>query len=203
MEVRRGHSGTRPWDSEPGEVRHATTGEIGGLWRHRGRPPNRLVGTGFAAQGWDERARGYRRTAASHADRFSWVFAGISDDGIIGDFGLVMGGAAGDEIDRADPSCGSPANTVVLASSSGHSDHYFVAIEDVLSLQPGLSGTDDPRVRADLAYRETGHGGAVFTVSSICWAGSLSHAGYRNNVARLTWNVLRGFLADQLPDGEA
>ena len=29
------------------------TGEMGGLWRNRGRPPQKLVGVGFVAQGLD------------------------------------------------------------------------------------------------------------------------------------------------------
>jgi N,N-dimethylformamidase len=38
-------------------------------------------------------------------------------------------------------------------------------------------------------------GGAVFSTGSIAWAGSLSHHGYDNNVARITANALRRFLA--------
>jgi N,N-dimethylformamidase len=38
-------------------------------------------------------------------------------------------------------------------------------------------------------------GGAVFSVGSCNWWASLSHNGYVNNVARITGNVLRKFLA--------
>ena len=56
-------------------------------------------------------------------------------------------------------------------------------------------------MRADLAFFETGQGGAVFSVSSIAWCGSLSHANYVNNVSRITENVLRRFLEPTpLPD---
>jgi N,N-dimethylformamidase len=41
------------------------------------------------------------------------------------------------------------------------------------------------------------NGGAVFSTGSIAWAGSLSHNGYENNVARITTNVLRRFLSDE------
>ena len=54
LEVRRGHAGTGVWRSEPGEVHHASTGEPGGLWRFRGRAPQRVAGVGFTAQGFDE-----------------------------------------------------------------------------------------------------------------------------------------------------
>lgn len=56
IEVRRGVAGTREWSSEPGELYHSTTGEFGGLWRHRGRAPNRLVGVGFCALSASDKA---------------------------------------------------------------------------------------------------------------------------------------------------
>ena len=40
----------------------------------------------------------------------------------------------------------------------------------------------------------TANGGAVFTTGSIAWVCSLSHNGYKNNVSRITGNVLRRFL---------
>jgi N,N-dimethylformamidase len=52
----------------------------------------------------------------------------------------------------------------------------------------------DPDVRADLVFFETPHGGAVFSTGSIAWAGSLAHEGYRNDVARITENVIRRLL---------
>lgn len=61
LEVRRGYAGTRAWQSLPGEMHHSGTGEPGGLWRHRGRAPQRIFGVGFAAQGGGE-AAGFRRT---------------------------------------------------------------------------------------------------------------------------------------------
>ena len=36
IEVRR-WGGTRSWTARPGEHHHSTTGELGGLWRERGR----------------------------------------------------------------------------------------------------------------------------------------------------------------------
>jgi N,N-dimethylformamidase len=43
-------------------------------------------------------------------------------------------------------------------------------------------------------FYETPNGGAVFSTSSIAWAGALAHNRYQNNVSRLTENVLRRFL---------
>jgi len=61
----------------------------------------------------------------------------------------------------------------------------------------GLGGTQDPDVHADMVYFCTPKGGAVFSVGSISWYGSLSHNGYENNVSRLTGNVLTRFMRDE------
>ncbi len=58
---------------------------------------------------------------------------------------------------------------------------------------PGLGGTENALVRADMVFYETTNGGAVWSTGSIAWAGSLSHDGYDNNVARITGNVLDRF----------
>ncbi|MDQ6675060.1 MAG: LamG domain-containing protein [Chloroflexota bacterium] len=194
IELRRGISGTRAWESLPGEWYHSTTGELGGIWRWRGWSPHRLVGVGFAAQGWGG-AAGYRRLPDSHDPRVSFIFDGIGGDEVIGNFGLVLDGAAGDEIDRFDPLLGSPTHTLLLASSAGqHTDYYQVTAEDVPVMVPGQGGTESPKVRADMVFFTTAGGGAVFSVGSINWLGSLGWNAYTNNVSHVTENVLRRFL---------
>jgi N,N-dimethylformamidase len=194
IELRRGTTGTRAWESLPGEGYHSTTGEPGGLWRLRGKAPQRLLGVGFAAQGWGG-AAGYSRLAASHDARAAFIFEGIGDDEIIGDFGFVLDGAAGDEIDRFDLRLGSPPHALVLATSAErHTDYYQVTVEDAPVMVPGQGGTQSPKVRADMVFFETPRGGAVFSVGSINWLGSLGWNGYANNVARVTENVLRRFM---------
>jgi N,N-dimethylformamidase len=191
IEIRRGTSGGRAWESEPGEGYHSTTGEPGGLWRHRGRPPNRLLGVGFSAQGADDHAPGYRRVVPSGPDKeWDFVFAGVEDEQAIGVHGLLLGGAAGNEIDRADPSRGTPLETVILATSTGHSDAYQLAVEDLLFTAPGQGGTEQPLVRSDIVVVPYQSGGMVFSVGSITWLGSLARNGYQNDVARITCNVL-------------
>jgi N,N-dimethylformamidase len=197
IEVRRGFNGSRAWTSDPGEAFHSTTGEPGGLWRYRGRAPNRLVGVGFGAQG-DLRtgAAGYARLPDSFDPRAAFIFEGVGADELIGEFGLVNGGAAGYEIDRCDADLGTPPETLRLATSAGrHDDTYYYVVEDLLGTDGSSAGLGNPRVGADLAYVEHPSGGRVFSASSCNWLGSLSHAGYDNNVARITGNVLRGFLA--------
>ena len=193
VEVRRGLNGTRSWTSQPGESRLSLTGEIGGLWRNRGRFPNQLVGVGFAAQGWDA-GGSYTRLPDSHDPRAAFIFAGIDDDETIGAFGLVGNGAAGDEVDRYDLSLGTPPETLRLATSEGeHSDAYQLVVEDTESSQDSWGGSTCPLVRADLVYLDREAGGAVFSTGSINWIASLPHNGFVNNVSRITENVLRRF----------
>ena len=200
VEVRRGLAGTRAWDSLPGECYHSTTGELGGLWRHRGKPPNQIAGIGFTAQGWRDPAPGYTRQPGSFDERAAFIFEGLSADETIGDFGLVFGGAAGDELDRIDYGLGTPHHTLLLASSEGHGPSISPVIEDYLQLSANLFANSTANVRADMVYFETPNNGAVFSVGSMCWCASLSHNDYDNNVSRITENVLNAFSnAAELP----
>lgn len=194
IEVRRNEGGIRAWAAEPGEYYHSFTGEYGGLWRNNGRPPQKLTGVGFTAQGFDISAP-YRRLPGSEDPRVRFIFKGVGAREVIGDFGCIGGGAAGLELDRADPGLGTPPHALTLATSrGGHTDVYLVVCEELLVTLPGLGGTENALVRADMVFYETLNGGAVWSTGSIAWAGSLSHNGYDNNVARITGNVLERFL---------
>ena len=196
LEVRKGESGSRAWQAKPGEYYHSTTGERGGLWRNRARPPQKLVGVGFAAQGFD-RSTYYRRMPDSFGTRAGFIFEGIGENELIGDFGVVGNGAAGEEVDRYDRALGTPPNTMLLASSEGHSDNVQRVVEEIFFNYPGTGGTQDPGVRGDICYFRTAGGGAVFATGSIAFCGSLSHNNYENNVSRITANVLRRSASDE------
>ena len=184
---------SRNWEAEPGEVHHAFNGEVSGGFRSGGRPPQMLVGVGMAAMGFDKGSP-YRRCEGSFDPRAAFIFEGVGEDEPIGDFGLMGGGAAGIEIDRAEPELGTPPHALVLATSAGqHSDAYLAAIEELLENGPETSGAQCDTVRADMVYFKTPNGGAVFSTGSIAWCGALSHHGYQNNVSRITDNVLRRF----------
>ncbi len=189
IEVRRAEDGTRAWMSPSGEAHQSFNGEYGGLWRRNGRPTNRLVGIGFAAQGF-ERSSYYERQAGADDPRAAFALAGVAH-GPIGDFGSIGGGAAGEEIDRWDPRDGTPIHALVLARADKFGDDMLRTKEDFLSTMPQF---DDPNVRADMVFFECPRGGAVFTTGSIAWIGSLAHNAYDNNVAQITANVLRRFL---------
>jgi len=194
VEVRR-CNGTRNWIARPGEHYHAFDGQFGGTWRELGRTPNRLVGVGFASEGFDYSTH-YVRQPDSFEPRAAFIFEGIGKNEHIGNFGSVGGGASGIEIDRADQALGTPPHALVLASSDGHSNNYLVVLEDIPLNYPGTGGAESPLVRADLVFFETAEGGAVFSTGSIAWAASLAHNDYNNNVSRITENVLRRFLDD-------
>ena len=106
-----------------------------------------------------------------------------------------MDGAAGDEIDRFDHKLGTPPHCLLLASSGPHSDYYSPVIEDFSQLTLSTIQEGKSNVRADMVYFETPNGGAVFSVGSISWCGSLSHNHHQNDVSRITENVLRNFLS--------
>ena len=193
MEMRRAEDGSRSWASEPGEYYMSFTGEYGGLWWRCGRPPQSLVGNGFIAQGFDHSSY-YRRQPDSFDPRAAFIFDGVSKDELIGDFGLIGGGAAGLELDISRRKLGTPAHALKLASSENHTDAYLHVTEDVGHMYIALGGRDDPQVRADMMFFETPHGGAVYSTGSISWCASLFHNQHDNNVSRITRNVLERFL---------
>jgi N,N-dimethylformamidase len=189
IELRRAEDGTRAWESQPGEYHHAWGGELGGLWRRIGRPPNRLVGVGFAAQGFMSRS-GYRRSPGASDPRAAFIFEDV-DAEVFGAQGRG-GGAAGEEIDRFDAALGSPPHALVLASAGDFGPDVIKTKEEFLAMVP--PDPSDPNVRADLVFFETPTGGAVFSTGSIAWAGSLAGNNYDSDISRITRNVLRRFL---------
>ena len=191
MEVRRAEDGIRTWAAEPGEYYHSFTGEQGGLYRRRGHPPNEMCGVGFIAQGFDI-SSWYRRAPDADDPRADFIFEGVEDE-VIGDFGLIGGGAAGLELDCISAELGSPPNILRLASSEHHTQQVMLVNEEFGVVPPNLGGDQNERVRADLAFYETPSGGAVFSTGSIAWCGSLPVNGFENNVSRITENVLRRF----------
>ena len=153
---------------------------------------NVICGVGFIGQGFDVSSY-YRRGPDADNPRAAFIFEGVADE-IIGNFGLIGGGAAGIEIDCITTSLGSPPNMLRLASSEDHSPMILLVNEEFGVVPPNLGGDQNERVRADLAFGETPAGGALFATSSIAWCGSLSHNGYDNNISRITANVLKRFL---------
>ena len=197
LEVRR-PNGTRPSTSEPGESFQQLTGELGGLWKDRGRPPQKLTGVGFIAQGWtaEDRcglAQHYTVSDLAADPAYSDLFAGLQSGDAIGAFpsaGLGYG-AAGDEIDRVDPKQGSPAQTKILATANGFEKEYRPAIETQTQIHNRSLDLDDDLIRADSVWIDLPSGGAVFSTGSINWISSLCHNECENSVSALTLNAIK------------
>ena len=200
IELRRAEGGIRAWQAEPGEYYHQLDGQYGGLWRRNRRPPQMLAGVGFSGQGKFESTY-YRRLPASYHPDFAWLFAGIDRD-IIGDYGLSGGGAAGFELDRADPVLGTPANATILARSENPPASFITVPEELLSHLHTVSGEEpDTLMRGEIVYFETNSGGAVFAVGSITFCGSLwnpdpANRGFNGPISCLLENVVRKFAGD-------
>jgi N,N-dimethylformamidase len=161
-----------------------------------------LVGVGFSAVGWSARPpavcgpnRPYKQEAGSFDPRAQFIFENVGPEELIGDFeSLGLGrGAAGDEIDRADASLGTPHHALLLARASSFSGEYLPTAEEVHLAQPWLDLAD--KVRADMVYFECPNGGAVFSTGSVSWLSCLSHNGYENTVSRITANVMKRFVS--------
>lgn len=194
IEIRR-WGGTQAWCADPGEYHLSFTGEPGGIWRFRGRAPQKTFGVGFVAAGNPGASAGYRR--ATDDPRVAWVFDGVlepSGDGEFGRYG-VAGGAAGLEIDSASPLHGTSPDAVVLATSAGHGDDMLEARENFNMTSRVLGGARNPKVRSDLVLVPREGGGAVFSTGSIAFAGALYDDGRETAVSRLLGNVVDRFLS--------
>jgi len=205
LELRRAEDGIRYRDEEPGEYYLEFTGEYGGLWRRVGMAPQALTGVGTIAVGFDVSGY-YLRTPASFDSRADFIFEGIGDQERIGDFGILGGGASGSEIDRTDIMLGTPPHALVVARSEGHSANTYLVPHETGFHHSAMDGLQNPDIRADMTFFETPSGGAVFSVGSIAWSASLAHNDYRNNVSRLTVNVVNRFLEAKtfdMPDSGA
>jgi len=201
MEVRKLDAGMRAWAARPGEYYLQTTGERSGLWRGRGRAPQKLTGVGFIAEGFETSER-YRRMPDSWHRTVSWITEGVEGE-IIGDQGLAYGGAAGIELDRYDLSLGTPPHTKIIASSGGHSDNYVLVTEELLYAYAGLVGSLDYRIRSDMTYFTAPKNGAVFCTGSIAYGQALPANNYNNSASTVFKNIVNAFIKDgELPGGK-
>ncbi|PPK66445.1 hypothetical protein V5P93_002524 [Actinokineospora auranticolor] len=192
-ELRRGYSGVRMWESEPGELTLACTGEPGGLWAERGRAPHRLFGIGTTAAGLTT-GGSYELTTATGDPAVDSLLHGIDRGVPLGEFGALLGGAASFETDATNALLGTPPGTRLLGRAL-LGESYMQADTGPTTPHP-LADPVDPR-RSDLTLLDTPGGGTVFATGSIGWCAALPHRGDANDVSRLTAAVLRSFSADR------
>ena len=196
IEIRRAEGGIRAWAAEPGEYYNQFDGEYGGLWRRNGRPPQKLVGVGFTAQGNFVGSHYRIKPDALSDPRTAWMFEGITD-ATIGGFGFSGHGAAGFELDRADKRLGTPANALVVAQSENHPPEapWVLVPEEQLTHLTTIPGESHKQlIRADMTIFATPNNGAVFSTGSITFCGSLPYNNFENSISTLLDNVLRRFL---------
>lgn len=190
LEIRRAEDGIRAWASEPGEYYNAFDGEYGGLWRRNARPPQKLVGIGFTAQG-NFVGMPFKRSCFDK--KLDWVFEGVEEE-VLGDFGFSGGGAAGFELDRIDSKLGGDQEITILAQSYDLQDNFMLVPEEQLTHLTNVSGEPEINVkRADMVYFQIPEGGCVFSVGSITFCGSLPHNQFINNISRILENVVKKF----------
>ena len=114
--------GIRSWESHPGEMHMACTGEKGALWRHRGGAEYRRRNR-FRVPGVGPRHSAFKQLPARDDPRASWIFEGIGRNDPRRFSGPVMSGASGDELDAANFKLGTPPHALVLATSGGMQSH--------------------------------------------------------------------------------
>ena len=192
IENRRGVSGVRTWEGEPGEHHLSFTGEPGGLWRTNGRPPQKLVGVGFSATLFIKSTYFVRSEESKHQS-IDFIFRGILSKRI-GDYGFRGGGCVGLEIDRVEKNLGSPANITILASSEQVGRGGLLSGEEYITTTRNLDGETNDQVRADMIFFKTAADGAVWSSGSIAWTTSLLWNDGKNDVSKITKNVLQRFL---------
>ena len=109
----------------------------------------------------------------------------------LGERGLMGGGAAGHELDRADVSLGTPAHAIVVGRAVVEHPSFQPVNEE--RRDHTWPGSREDLIRADLTFFETPNGGAVFSVGSMNFIGSLPIDGYQNTAAKLIANIVRRF----------
>jgi N,N-dimethylformamidase len=113
-----------------------------------------------------------------------------------GETGLSGGGAAGFELDRADLRLGTPANAAILARSGPPPTSFVTVPEELLSHVATVTGERPQDLqRGEIVYFTLPGGGAVFSVGSITFCGSLwDGRAFAGPVSRLLENVVRRFM---------
>jgi N,N-dimethylformamidase len=187
LELRRGPTEAgRTWDGKLAEQILALTNEPGGYLRSRGRGEFSLIGGAISLMGFDG-ARPFTRMPESFGEKCAWLFDGVAND-TFGDYGRVLGGAAGYEVDATDVTLGTAPETIVVATASGFPGSFF---HDPTRWYEGGEAQMQTRRGAEMTLRFLQSGGLIFSASSVAWCGALPEPGQMNDVGRITLNLLQ------------
>jgi N,N-dimethylformamidase len=186
MELRRSPlEAGRTWDGSVAEQSLSITNEPGGYLRSRGRGEFSLIGGAISLMGFDC-ACPFTRTDESYEPGYAWLFEGV-ENATFGSGGIVLGGAAGYEVDATDPSLGTSADTIVIARAAGFPDSFF---QDPTRWYAGGDPERTGHRCAEMTLRNLTAGGLIFSASSVAWCGALPVGGIMNDVGRITLNLL-------------
>lgn len=187
MELRRSPlEAGRTWDGPVAEQALSITNEPGGFLRHRGRGEFSLVGGAISLMGF-ETARSFTRTDESRRPECAWLFEGVEGESF-GEGGMVLGAAAGYEVDATDPHLGTHPDTMVIARADGLPQTY---LHDPTRWYPGGEAEGLDRRCAEMTLRHLANGAIIFSASSVAWCGALPDTNRMNDVGRITLNLLR------------
>lgn len=185
MELRRSPlEAGRTWDGPIAEQALAITNEPGGHLRASGRGEFSLTGVAISLMGFD-RGRPFTRTPASHEPAAAWLFEGVGTE-TFGDSGIVLGAAAGYEVDATDAHLGTHPDTMVIARADGFPESF---VHDATRWYEGGDAQREGRRCAEMTLRPLASGGMIFSASSVAWLGALPASGM-NDVGRITLNLL-------------
>jgi N,N-dimethylformamidase len=187
MELRRSPlEAGRTWDGVVAEQVLSITNEPGGYLRNRGRGEFSLVGGAISLMGFDG-ARPFTRTEESFEPDCAWLFEDVQED-TFGREGMVLGGAAGYEVDSTDPHLGTSPDTIIVARADGFPASFY---QDATRWYEGGEPEMASRRVAEMTLRRLSSGGVIFSASSVAWCGALPADGSMNDVGRITRNLLK------------
>ncbi len=194
MEVRKLEAGSRAWQARPGEHYLASTGERSGLWRHRNRAPQKLVGVGFTSEGMDASVP-FRRMPDSYHRSVAWSFRRRRGRSVRRFRSRRSAAPPASRVDRYDLSLGTPPHARILASSEPFTDNYPLVQEEIYVHNARSRRHAAPvgaRATWSISPRRTT--GRCSPASSIAWGSALPCDNFDNAVSRLTKNVVDAFL---------
>ena len=127
--------------------------------------------------------------------RVAFMREGIEDrtkpGGVLGERGLMGGGAAGHELDRADVRLGTPPHAIIVGRAVLGDPTYQPVNEE--RYDHTWPAAREDIIRSDLTFFETPNGGAVFSVGSMNFIGALPIDNYDSVAAKLITNIVKRF----------
>jgi N,N-dimethylformamidase len=175
----------RTWDGPVGEQAFAINNEPGGHLRSRGRGEFSLTGVAISLMGFG-RGRPFSRVEEGYHADHAWLFQGVESE-TFGADGIVLGAAAGYEVDATDWRMGTARDTRVVARATDFPDSFF---HDPSRWYAGGEAEMAGRRCAEMTVRYLTSGGLIFSASSVAWLGALPSGSDMNDVGRITLNLL-------------